>query len=220
MRLSPELLRKLQEAGRHEQFGRFDRAERCYLDVLREIDLTDRLSVGTIFNNLGVNSTNALDADKGIEYFTKAIEQLDGLQGEAIMQNAHAHWNIARLHILRDDPAAAEFSEKALGLYQLWPFTSQVDMADAQLCRVLGLAVAKKPLNASILQEAWELAQVVPFKSLNARLAAMFVSLMLSFAAGLGGAVGADIRRQAEEWVDPTVFGAVAAAIDEEMRRR
>jgi hypothetical protein len=42
MQLSQEALRTLEEAARHEHFGRFDRAERCYLEVLEGIDPNDR----------------------------------------------------------------------------------------------------------------------------------------------------------------------------------
>jgi len=218
MQLSQEALRTLEEAARHEHFGRFDRAERCYLEVLEGIDPNDRSSLGTILNNLGVNSTNALDADKGIGYFSKAIEQLDGLKGEAMLQNAHAHWNIARLHILRSNPAAVEFGEKALKLYKTYPFTSQVDMADAHICRVLALVVAKRAVKEKTLGKAWKAARAVPFKSLNLTLATEFLSLLLSMAADLGGAAGSKIRRQAAEWAEPSVFNSIAGTKEERGR--
>ena len=216
MQSPDELQDKVVEGQRHEAHGRFDRAETCYLAVLNGLDPKDKFRRGTIFNNLGANATNALDPESAIQYFRQAIELLEGEKGEGILQTAHAFWNIARIQILQNDPAAVEASDQAFMLYSRYSLTSSLDLADAHICRILAFGVADRAISAEEFDEALSTALDTSYEELNPRLAREYLSLLLSLAATTPEASDS-MRSELRKWAGPSEVDEIWEAIAQAM---
>src|SRR3972149_11391543 len=118
MPLTEDIRQILAEAQQLEKDGLFDKAEACYFDAIKRIDQNDKELRGIVYIELGKNAEKARRQDDAIKYYSKAINHLEGLKGEAILQSAHAHWNIAKIYLLqKNDPRAVSYSEQAVQRY-------------------------------------------------------------------------------------------------------
>jgi len=213
MSLTEDISQVIAEAKQLNEDGRFVEAEARYLEAIKKIDQHDKELIGIVYIELGKNAETALHQAGAIKYYSKAINHLEGLKGEAILQSAHAHWYIAGIYLYQKDPKAISHSEQAVERYIRYPLTSPEDLADAKALHVLALGYVGKHLTEEQLVDAWRSVKPVPFESLSEELLTNFLLLFLSFMRAKGPSAYQDTRREVEEWagldVAKKVFGIV-----------
>ena len=179
MNIPPQAVNKISKANILEAAGLFNEAEACCLEAIDMINKNDKATLGAIYINLGSIAGRADRTKDAIEYYRKAIEYLKNEKGEAILQNAHCHFNIAKIYFEQEDEAAIQYSTKALELYTLYPFTQTVDLIEARILNYLALAYNGKSAKEMDARKTWQMMKTSPFSSLNFRLVEEFLSLYL-----------------------------------------
>src|SRR5512132_1376851 len=99
MPLTREVARLIAEGNSLEEAGRYRQAEAAYLQAIAQLGGGDEELVGTISINLGSNAVTDGRSRDAIRFYSRAIRALDGLKGEALLQTAHAHYNLARVYL-------------------------------------------------------------------------------------------------------------------------
>jgi hypothetical protein len=166
----------LQDSGDHRG------AEQRYLEAVNVADPDDRTSVGMLYINLSNNAQDDGRTDDAVAFARRAIDRLTGGKGEAILQNAHVHFNVANWLLQRDDSASLDFSAKARELYQTYPYTSATDLADCAVLYVLArIFLSSNELKATDIDETWQTISRAPAEAMNRRLLIEFLVNYLSF---------------------------------------
>jgi len=217
MPLTEDIRQILAEAQQLEKDGLFDKAEACYFDAIKRIDQNDKELRGIVYIELGKNAEKARRQDDAIKYYSKAINHLEGLKGEAILQSAHAHWNIAKIYLLqKNDPRAVSYSEQAVQRYIRYPLTPPADLAEAKVLHVFALMRGKRSVTQKLLVDAWASVKEVPFKSFGSwSVTELVIPFLINFLCICAKDPSAyqDTRREVEEWagldVAKKVFGIV-----------
>jgi hypothetical protein len=166
----------LQDAGRHRL------AEERYLEALGAVDPHDRTLLGMIYINLSNNARDDDRVDQAIEFGRQAIDTLSAEKGEAILQNAHVHFNIANWLLERNDPECLGLSAAARELYRAYPYTPAADLADSAVLYVVArIFLASSELSERDIHEAWQVASGAPADAMNHALLVNFLVNYLSF---------------------------------------
>jgi tetratricopeptide (TPR) repeat protein len=204
---------KLHAAELLEQVGQFDLAEKFILEVLEELDTDkDRATVGALHINLGAVARQAGRTKDSIRYFTRAIELLEGLKGDSIVQCAHAHFNLATtLYHLCDqrDEDAVEHSERALELYKQFTFVEETDVVDARIAAYVSRVAFTKSFNVKSAMELWRDMQRVPFERLTKRNVLTFVVLSIRFVPPRGICTTGSMLEECRDWAGNVLTDSV-----------
>lgn len=183
--LSEEIIKMVAIGARLEEKGLHAQAEETYLKALSQIDPAEKEQRGILHINLGTNAWGAKRYDDAINYCLKAIELLRGFKGEAVLQSAHANWNIAYLYTAKSDPRAVEFAKETVRLFELYPFTPKPDLANARALRIdaeatFARAISKNRPSAETCRETWEIIKQVPYSKLYPDVVFNFLSFYLT----------------------------------------
>jgi len=181
MPLSNEAIDLIGRGNALEGMGRHDEAEACYLESIRRMEQTDKLPIGAVYNSLGSNALAAGHSDSAIRYYSRAIEVLSGLKGDALLERAHALFNTARIHATQQDPEALGFARKALDAYTEFPFTPPRDLTDAKALHVVAQAVAGETLQGDTLFDVWESVRAIPLDHLAPWVVREFLGILIPF---------------------------------------
>lgn len=168
------LRNKLITAEMMEQAGQYNQAEKIVLEVISCINEDKHEIIGALYINLGQIAEQDNRLNEAIHYYKKAINHLSARKGEAILQNAHSHFNIARIHLYRNNPDSVYFSRKALELYSKYPFSSPADSANAKMAYVVSKAQIENPVTLDEFKDVWREIRQLPFKKINAPIAYKF----------------------------------------------
>ena len=175
MAMTPELKHRIDAALREAQNGIAETAEKALLDIIAGLGDADADLQGKLYLNLGVLAEKLHRLPDAAAYFVQAIRQLEPLKGEAILQNAHAHFNVTRILLeLGMDELVADGAALALALYQRYPLTGKVDLLDATIldfvCKVYASSHSSKPqihMTPAQMRSLWTSALAFPFDKLN-----------------------------------------------------
>jgi tetratricopeptide (TPR) repeat protein len=168
------LRNKLFTAEMMELAGQYKHAEKIVLEVISCIEEDKQEIIGALHINLGQIAERDNRLDEAIHYYKKAIDHLSVRKGEAILQNAHGHFNVARIHLYRNNPEAVYFSRKALELFSKYPFSSAADWANAKMAYVVSKAQIESPVTLEECKDVWREIRQLPFKDINAPIAYKF----------------------------------------------
>ena len=219
MSLTPEVAQLLREAAVAEDADQRDLAEELYLRAMSKLEPADGEHLGTISINLGTNASDDGRPGDATEYYIDAIGHLEGRKGEAILQCAHAHYNLARLLLDLRMPAAIIHADAAWERYERFPFTSAVDLADAQVLQVVARAELGQALGPGSIDNTWTAVRRVPYEELNPVRVLSFLELLVSYVdAAQPTRLGATIA-EIEEWADPTLAARLSRAVQEGHKR-
>jgi tetratricopeptide (TPR) repeat protein len=161
------------EANCFENAGAFEMAEKIYLEAIRLLAQDDGQRRGVVYINLGLCAEKH-DLANAVTYYVKAIEDLVKHKGDALLQCAHAHYNIARVYLSQSDTRALDFIEQAVERYERCPFASAADVADARILRVLASIHVRKAVTEKEINDTWKSVSGLP-------IAAMSKSYLVSF---------------------------------------
>jgi hypothetical protein len=180
--MADDRIRQLVAEGNHLQDnGDHIHAEQRYLEAVEATDPHERTSIGMLYINLSNNARDDGRTDDAVAFAHRAIDSLTGEKGEAILQNAHVHFNVANWLLQRDDPACLEFSAKARALYQTYPYTSATDLADCAVLFVLARIFLSVELTEHDIDETWQTVSRAPAEAMNHHLLIDFLVNYLSF---------------------------------------
>jgi tetratricopeptide (TPR) repeat protein len=167
---------KLVMAEMFEHAGQFDVAETLILEVLRELDSEkDQALIGELHINLGGVAAQAGRPGDSIRYFTRAVELLEPLKGDPILQCAHAHFNLATVLLDQRDARALQHSDRALELYTQFPFAEETDLVDARIAVFISLAGFSSSFDIEEARRLWRDMKNLPFGRLTKANVLMFV---------------------------------------------
>jgi hypothetical protein len=186
MPLNSETRKALASANQLEASGEHGKAEKLYLDIIRNLHESDRAIIGAIHINLGTNAEAAQRPDDALQFWLKAIQYLQGEKGEHILQRAHAYYNTARVYLSRNDSKAVLHAQKALDDYGHYPFTSPVNVADATAVQILAKMFITKSLEQHALRDAWNTIRQASGAAMNYELLFNFLVNYLVFQRRLG----------------------------------
>lgn len=163
-----------------EQTGNFNVAEVALRSVIDASDATaERSFIGSLYINLGsVAEQDGRPADAAKHYST-AISLLDGEKGDAILQNAHAHFNLANVLLDARRPESIDYAQRALSLYKAFPFSEPSDVIDASVALVLA-GIGSTPISEPGMVELWRTVRNVQLTSLTYRNIHSLVVMMAS----------------------------------------
>ena len=199
--VNPQAIRILSDAQDLQDNGHHKAAEAAYIRGIEAIGSGQQELCGTLYLNLGNNALADERDDDALGFYRRAVEFLQGLRGEAILQCAHAYFNIARIHLGNSDPQGVECSKQALERYLQHPFSSPVDVADAlALNVVIGAALGQLVQQADVVA-AWEAMLAVPFEELQQPIILDCLRIIMTVAADGGMPQSLDeIRQQVRRW--------------------
>jgi hypothetical protein len=158
-----------------ESSGEYAEAEAAYLGAIARIDAGDRATIGALYINLGTNAESAGRDHDAIGFFDTAIQSLEGERGDALLQSAHAHYNLAKLLLGQDDPRAVEVAEQARRRYERHPFAATTDLADAAMLETLARIFLMSQATEAGLRETWTLVRRADAETLNQDLLVNFL---------------------------------------------
>ena len=150
-----KLRQVLATANMAEERGDYERAEAGYLEAV-ELAGDDKLVIGQLHINLGRNADAAGYDDDAVSFYLEAIESLEGLRGDGLIQCAYAHWNLARTLLRIEDERAVHHAARAKEMFDRHPFASPVDVADADVLYVTALVENGGTVPQSVFRETWE----------------------------------------------------------------
>jgi tetratricopeptide (TPR) repeat protein len=179
MAIPAEVAQLVAEGNSFQDRGMHDRAEAAYLEAIERLGSGDEELIGTISINLGSNASEDGRPTDAIRFYSQAIRQLEGLKGEALLQSAHAHYNLARVYLRSDEPEAAPYAEEAVARYERYPFSSPVDLVDAHVLQIVARGRFGHTIAEDSIYETWEAARELPLSSLNYQLAFQFLAMLL-----------------------------------------
>jgi hypothetical protein len=164
-----------------ENAGRHADAEAGYLEAMRRLGEREEGFRGVLYINLGTNAQQDGRLPAAADFLRKAIALLEGKRGEAHLQCAHAHFNLARQLLMEDSPQTAAHADEALRRYRANPYADAVDVADAAMLRLLCGIFLERSADEAGLQETWREVRSVPAAALNPPLLENFLVNWLSF---------------------------------------
>jgi tetratricopeptide (TPR) repeat protein len=167
------------EGNTFEDGRMHDRAERAYLEAIAQLGAGYEELIGTISITLGSNAIDDGRPADAIAFYLQAIHYLDSLKGEALLQCAHAHYNLARAYLRTGQPDAVPYADEAVARYERYPFTSQVDLVDAQVLQLVTRAQFGHTVTSESVFGTWHAARELPSSSLNYQLAIDFLGILL-----------------------------------------
>jgi tetratricopeptide (TPR) repeat protein len=214
MPLTQDLARLIGEAGSLEDAGERGRAEALYLEVIDKLEPGDEEIVGAIWINLGSNAVDDGRPKDAIDFYSQAIEHLDDRKGEAMLQTAHAQYNLARVYLRAGSPKALPHAESALELYQRYPFTQPVDLVDAQTLQVVARADAGRSVTAEDVDAVWEAMKQVSYGDVNQKLAFDFLSMLLAIERHAGPQDFHRIVSELATWANPELAAELSALVE------
>lgn len=162
--------------------------------------------------NLG-NACAAKQPNAALKYWLQATEYLENQKGESILQLGHAHYNVATLYLRRNDSKAFLHSEKALEAYRMYPFTHNVDLADATVIYALASTVAKS-LNESALLDSWKTIKIASADAMMRPWLCDFLVEYLSLHRQLGPDRFAGAMAEIKDWAPPEIANPVFEFLD------
>lgn len=125
----------LQRGVKQQHLGLFEEAEKTHLQVLETLMQIDRVRAGIVLIDLGKNARSRNRLDDEISYNRRAIKLLENEKGDAVLQCAHAHYNCAIALYRKNNREGIDHSNKAYDLYEIFPYTSDVDLADVKILK-------------------------------------------------------------------------------------
>jgi len=200
-------------AATFESVGNNAGAQAGYLDAMQRLGQRASVFRGTLYINLGTNAQDAGWLDDAATFFRRSIELLEGERGEAHLQCAHAHFNLAHLLLHTDDPAAPAHAAEASKRYHANPFASPVDRANAAMLSVLCSLFILNQGEERTLRAAWEELSTVNAPELNRQLLKNFLLNWLGFnrRAHLGDFP--DVQRAVRHWLGNLSFEGPVAGL-------
>lgn len=196
-----------------EQAGDDGQAEAAYQQAISLLDPDDRGTIGALYINLGTNAQNAgRDADAA-RFFETAIGYLEGQGGDGLLQSAHAHYNMARLLLDTDDPAAPKVADEARRRYERHPFSSNVDKADAAMLDILSSIWIDQAMTEEKLTHAWRVIRGAPADELDQALLLNFLVNWLEFSAEAHPDTFEALLEDVAGWTPPDTFAGVLGVL-------
>lgn len=178
--VSKKVRKLISKGNRLENSRKHKHAEKVYLQAIQEIGDSNPILVGILHINLGTNAMRHKRLEEAIRYNLRAIELLKDYKGEAILQSAHANWNIAYCYDSIQDSRVVDYAAEAVRLFSLYPFTMAADLANAKGLYVNSKAYFRKELNSAELNEAWQSIRSLSFKSLYPEVVVNFLGIYLA----------------------------------------
>ena len=200
MRIPTEIKALVAAGNEAEDRGAFDEAAVAYTRALDLIDTSERELRGRVLMNLGRVAGLAGRPGEAVEYYGQSVAHFEGLRGEAVLQTAHAHLNIAAHLLSMTDREALRHIDTSLQLYRAYPFTSQTDIADALILRALIRAFCERALTETELREAWEAAKAVRPEDLVEAFVLQFAELFIVTSRATARPPESDVRAALLEW--------------------
>lgn len=192
--------------------GRYRRAKRWYLRAIAAAK-DDAELAGTIYVSLGHAARRAGRRRQARRYYAKASSCLDKLKGEAILQSAHAQFNLAALHLDRDNRAALRHAEAALERYERYPFTPAVDVVDARILRLLASTFAGEPVDPDY-ESIWAAMKDVGYEDLTRLYVPAALTIVLAIMRRVEPSRYEQALSDVEAWADPFVAAEVRANVE------
>jgi len=199
-----------------KESGRYNEAEACYLEAVKKIDKEDKELMGTLYIDLGKNAEDDNRLDDALKYYSEAISHLEGCKGEPILENAHTHFNMARIYLEKmDNKNALDHAERALEHDMRYPFTAPADLADARAMHLIAVAFVGNPLNKQVLFDTWACLKAVPFKLLNYQLTSQFLLILLPALRTLDPDVYQCAMNEMQSWAGRDVAEEVSMLVEQ-----
>lgn len=204
-----------------QESGQYDKAESMYLEAISCLDKSEGQEIGTVHINLGSNSWAGGRLEDAVDYYNKAIKYLESYKGEAILQKAHAHFNIAYIYYMDKDSRAIHNSEKAMENYVRFPFTEQKYMADAKLLLYMSPIITK---GATVIHkelfDLWDDIKVTTFNSLDTQLVSDYIGLLLSGSKIVGEDRYSHTKKDLLQWADKNFVEEIAIQFEDSVKKR
>jgi hypothetical protein len=141
---------------------------------------------------------------------------LEKFKGEAILQSAHAHLNIADIFLEAMDPRAVTYIVEALKRYQKYPYTSQADLADAMATLGIALACLDKSVPLPFLVETWAALRAVPFPELTETRVMGFLLVFLPVSRSVSDEYYLNVKTEMTQWAGPLFASRVLRAVGDD----
>lgn len=199
--LNPEAIRVLSAAQHLQDNGDHKAAEAAYIRGIEAIGSGQQELCGTLYLNLGNNAQDDERDQDALGFYRRAVELLQDLRGEAILQSAHAYFNMARIHLRNNDPQGVDCSKQGLERYLQHPFSSPVDAADARALDVVISASLGHSVRQADVLAAWEAMVAVPFEDLQQPIILDCLRVIMPVAAAGAMPQSLDeMRQQVKKW--------------------
>lgn len=199
MKLSPEIKARIAAGDRAGDARRFADAQRSYLDALGLSADDDKELKGRLLINLGRTALSAGRRSQAVTYYRSALVELEGLPGEAVLETAHTHFNLADILIEDDAKQALVEIAQALDLYRRYPYTAQPDHVDAMILDVI-LRAQAGTCPERLPFAVWDDAKVLEPTDLSAHLVFNLASMLLSMGREGIGPPAATVRNELVAW--------------------
>jgi tetratricopeptide (TPR) repeat protein len=214
MALPPDVAQLVADGNSFEDAGVHDRAEAAYLDAIARLGAGDEEHIGTISINLGSNAVDDGRPADAIRFYSQAIRYLEGLKGEALLQSAHAHYNLARVYLRAEQPDAVPYADEAVARYERYPFTSDVDLVDARVLQIVAWARFDQMPSEESFYETWHAARELPFSSLSYRWTFQFLAILLPVVRVKKPGAYAATLSEIATWAGPDVAEQLRASVE------
>lgn len=209
MAVSDDLRKRINAALLLAESGRIDSAEQALLESIDELGDDEAALKGKLYINLGSLTQDIGRAEDAFEYYSDALEQLEGLKGESILQSAHACFNVARILLQYGaEEAAPAYATLALQYYRQYPLTPPADLLDAEIlevnCQIYAAANSENPFpkTPSEIESLWESILPHQFDSLTRSEVLRFLLVYLPMKKQIDPDGFEKERRRLEEWAD------------------
>lgn len=122
-----------------ETMGRFKDAEKTLLEYVQKLGPEERDKRGVLHIDLGQIAEKDERQQDAVRYFQKAIHLLADLKGDALLQAAHANFNLARVYYNEGNfNACVTHAKSSLSIYEMTPLATAADRLGAKILMCLG----------------------------------------------------------------------------------
>lgn len=181
MSIPIDILSLVAESTRREQVGDARGAEAGYLQAIRLLGDAEPVYRGILYINLGTNAQRAGRIEDAAAFFRNSIALLETQKGDAYLQCAHAHFNLAHQLLHYDDPAAVTHAAEASRRYHANPYAEPVDRADASMLSVLCRLFIEQRADERSFEHTWAEVRTVSARDLNPLLLENFLINFLMY---------------------------------------
>lgn len=117
-----------------ESEGRLEEAEALLRQVAEEMETADPQVLGSLHVDLGQLAEKRGNNDVAVREYERALEILRGQKGDAYLETAHVHFNLARILVGEEQAERRlEHAEEALRRYRSTPLATETDVIDGRL---------------------------------------------------------------------------------------
>ena len=201
MELPIEVQDAIASAAQHKDAGDPAAAEIDYFRALECLGKRDPVFRGMLYINMGTNAQNDDRLADAAAFFRLSIDLLQSERGEAHLQCAHAHYNLAHQLLTEDDPSAPAHAAEALKRYNANPFASPVDKADAGMLSFLAALFISKQADERSFTSVWQEIRGVDADELNRFLVENYLFNWLAFNHHARPENYPEVLREVHDWL-------------------